>query len=147
MIRSPPVEEGRVYTAPARRQREEKNRLQKHSGQMSTQHRTSSEETHIKRRGEGANRRLALSESAQNKQTFEFTNRGISSALTLAQPPVEDALWRFEKWGAETSPPRMVEKKQLAAHRAALVKPCVTEEQVCYRASDSSQEPPPLCEN
>lgn len=99
MIRSPPVEEGHVYTAPAHRQLEEKNRLQKHSGQMSTQHRTSSEETHIKRRSKGVNRRLALSESAKNKQTFEFTNRGISSVLTLAQPPLEDlvfpALWQF----------------------------------------------------
>lgn len=80
------MEEGHVYTAPAHRQREEKNRLQKHSGQMSTQRHTSSKETHIKRRSKSVNRRLALSESAKNKQTFEFTNRGISSVSTLAQP-------------------------------------------------------------
>lgn len=32
------------------------------------------------------NRRLALGESAENKQTFGFTNRAASSLLTLAQP-------------------------------------------------------------
>lgn len=84
-MHSPPEEEGHVYTAPAHRQREEKNRLQRHSGQMSTQHRTSSKETHIKCCSKSVNRRLPLSESAKNKQTFEFTNRGISSVLTLAQ--------------------------------------------------------------
>lgn len=66
-------------------EQEEKNRLQKHSGQMSTQRRTSSKETHIKRSSKSVNRRLALSESAKNKQTFEFTNRGISSLLTLVR--------------------------------------------------------------
>lgn len=73
--------------------KEEKNRLWKHSGQMSTQRRTSSKETHIKRNSESVNRQLALSESAKNKQTFEFTNRGISSALTLVR-----LQWRIQRF-------------------------------------------------
>lgn len=55
---------------PAHRRRGEKNRLQKHSGQMSTRRRASSKETHIRRGGESASRQLALSESTKNKQTF-----------------------------------------------------------------------------
>lgn len=41
---------------------------------------------HIKRCSRSADRQLALSESAKNKQALEFTNRGISSVLTPTQP-------------------------------------------------------------
>lgn len=63
-----------------------KNRLQKHSGQMSTPRCTSSRETRIKGCGKGVNRWLALSRAAKNKHAVENTNKGVSSALTLVRP-------------------------------------------------------------
>lgn len=63
-----------------------KNRLQKHSGQMSTRRCTSSNETRIKGCGKGVNRWLALSQAPKNKHTVENTNKGVSSALTLIRP-------------------------------------------------------------
>lgn len=63
-----------------------KNRLQKHSGQMSTQHCTSSKETRIKGCSKGVNRWLALSQAAKNKHTVENANKDISSVLTHVHP-------------------------------------------------------------
>lgn len=70
-----------------------KNRLQKHSGQMSTRRGTSSKETCIKGCSMGVNRWLALSQAAKNKHTVENTNKGISSVLTLVHP--QRRIWFF----------------------------------------------------
>ena len=92
---------------------------------MSTQRSASSKETHIKLRSKSVNRRLALSESAKNKQTFEFTNRGISSVLTLAQPRRRDLVFlpRGTQTGELNPAPRTVEMKQLPAHQTAPRRP------------------------
>lgn len=50
------------------------------------QHNAAQVETHIKRCSKSASRRLVLSESAKGKQTFEFTNRVISSVVDLVKP-------------------------------------------------------------
>lgn len=167
MIHSPPVEEGRVYTARARGEKQITEAL------WSNVNTTPHKETHIKRSSKSVNRQLALSESAKNKQTFEFTNRGISSLLTLVR-----LQWRISffvgvfflpcstlKWGVASSQrcsmssdmccralqhlsletaPQMIEMEQLPIHQAAPRKRCVTGERVCCRSKRFITKAPPL---